>query len=101
MPEQGTVFRIFLPRHIPEKEEIVEVPVTNGAPPLAPEKPKAPDLTGHGTILLVEDEDGLRSLNARGLRSRGYTVIEAANGLEALEALSRSRARSTLSCPTW
>ena len=31
------------------------------------------DLTGQGTILLVEDEDGLRSLNARGLRSRGYT----------------------------
>ena len=48
---------------------------------------RAPDLTGQGTILLVEDEDGLRSLNARGLRSRGYTVIEAANGLEALESL--------------
>jgi two-component system cell cycle sensor histidine kinase/response regulator CckA len=44
------------------------------------------DLTGQGTILLVEDEDGLRSLNARGLRSRGYSVIEAANGIEALEA---------------
>ena len=49
-------------------------------------KPRT-DLTGQGTILLVEDEDGLRSLNARGLRSRGYSVIEAANGLEAMEAL--------------
>jgi two-component system, cell cycle sensor histidine kinase and response regulator CckA len=45
------------------------------------------DLTGQGTILLVEDEEGLRSLNARGLRSRGYSVIEASNGIEALEAL--------------
>ena len=35
----------------------------------------------------MEDEDGLRSLNARGLRSRGYSVIEAANGVEAMEAL--------------
>ena len=34
------------------------------------------DLTGAGTILLVEDEDGLRALNARGLASRGYTVLE-------------------------
>jgi two-component system cell cycle sensor histidine kinase/response regulator CckA len=49
-------------------------------------KPRT-DLTGHGTILLVEDEEGLRSLNARGLRSRGYTVIEASNGVEAMEAL--------------
>ena len=45
------------------------------------------DLTGQGTILLVEDEEGLRSLNARGLRSRGYSVIEASNGVEAMEAL--------------
>ena len=49
-------------------------------------KPRT-DLTGQGTILLVEDEEGLRSLNARGLRSRGYSVIEASNGIEAMEAL--------------
>ena len=35
----------------------------------------------------MEDEEGLRSLNARGLRSRGYSVIEASNGIEAMEAL--------------
>jgi two-component system cell cycle sensor histidine kinase/response regulator CckA len=47
------------------------------------------DLTGQGTILLVEDEEGLRALNARGLVSRGYAVLEAANGVEAIEALDR------------
>jgi CheY-like chemotaxis protein len=47
------------------------------------------DLTGQGTILLVEDEEGLRALNARGLASRGYTVIEAGNGVEALEELEK------------
>ena len=56
----------------------------------------AADLTGHGTILLVEDEEGLRALNARGLASRGYTVLEAGNGVEALEAARRSTARVDL-----
>ena len=39
----------------------------------------------------MEDEDGLRSLNARGLRSRGYSVIEASNGIEAMEALDEKQ----------
>src|SRR5215470_13139375 len=82
---KGTAFHIFLPRHRQELEPHVEPQATNGAASEA--KPK-PDLTGQGTILLVEDEDGLRSLNARGLRSRGYSVIEAANGVEAIEALA-------------
>ena len=86
---RGTSFRIFLPRHRPELEAQPEPQATNGAAGEAaaePPKPR-PDLTGQGTILLVEDEDGLRSLNARGLRSRGYSVIEASNGIEAMEAL--------------
>jgi len=88
-PGEGTTFRIFLPRHRAELETQPEAQATNGAAKEAgaePPKPR-PDLTGQGTILLVEDEDGLRSLNARGLRSRGYSVIEAANGIEAMEAL--------------
>jgi two-component system cell cycle sensor histidine kinase/response regulator CckA len=50
-----------------------------------PPKPVLADDTGRGTILLVEDEEGLRGLNARGLASRGYTVLQAANGMEAVE----------------
>jgi two-component system cell cycle sensor histidine kinase/response regulator CckA len=86
---KGTTFRIFLPRHHVEQEPQHESQATNGtAKDGAAESPKPRvDLTGQGTILLVEDEEGLRSLNARGLRSRGYTVVEASNGIEALEAL--------------
>ena len=87
---KGTSFHIFLPRHHAEQEAQTEAPAeahaANGAAKEAPTEPKR-DFTGQGTILLVEDEDGLRSLNARGLRSRGYSVIEASNGVEAMEAL--------------
>ena len=60
-----------------------------------------PDLTGQGTILLVEDEEGLRALNARGLTSRGYTVLEAGNGVEAIEVLEKHGGTSIWWCPTW
>src|SRR3954454_3611428 len=63
---RGTAFRIFLPRHRPELEAAPEPQAANGAAREAATadapKPQA-DLTGQGTILLVEDEDGLRSLN--------------------------------------
>jgi two-component system, cell cycle sensor histidine kinase and response regulator CckA len=91
---KGTSFNIFLPRHHVEQEAQAEPQPTNGsgaakealAPAAAEAKARA-DLTGQGTILLVEDEEGLRALNARGLRSRGYSVIEASNGVEAMEEL--------------
>jgi two-component system cell cycle sensor histidine kinase/response regulator CckA len=83
---QGTSFRIFLPRHHPEQELQADAGAAKEAPT---EAKRAADLTGQGTILLVEDEEGLRSLNARGLRSRGYSVIEASNGIEAMEALEQ------------
>ncbi|MDR3486734.1 MAG: response regulator [Bradyrhizobium sp.] len=87
---KGTAFHIFLPRHHTELEAQPEALAANGAArePPAQAKPRT-DLTGQGTILLVEDEEGLRSLNARGLRSRGYSVIEASNGIEAMEALEQ------------
>jgi two-component system, cell cycle sensor histidine kinase and response regulator CckA len=87
---QGTTFHIFLPRHHAEQEAQSDAHAANGAAREShgDAKPRA-DLTGQGTILLVEDEEGLRSLNARGLRSRGYSVIEASNGVEAIEALEQ------------
>jgi len=92
-----TVFRILLPRHVPDAEEpllpvpAAEAPALAGTMTATESLPRAAstDLTGQGTILLVEDEDGLRALNARGLTSRGYTVLEASNGVEALEVLER------------
>ncbi|WP_291684546.1 cell cycle histidine kinase CckA [Bradyrhizobium sp.] len=85
---KGTSFHIFLPRHHAEPEVAPEAHAASGAPRETPAETKPrTDLTGQGTILLVEDEEGLRSLNARGLRSRGYSVVEASNGIEALEVL--------------
>jgi two-component system cell cycle sensor histidine kinase/response regulator CckA len=87
---KGTTFDIFLPRHLPEQDAQHEGHATNGAGKEAAAAPgPRVDLTGQGTILLVEDEEGLRSLNARGLRSRGYSVIEASNGVQAMEALEQ------------
>jgi len=81
---EGTTFRIFLPRHIPVAGEVAEPAQADAK--IAPAN-AATDLTGSGTILLVEDEEGLRGLNARGLTSRGYTVLEAGNGIEAIEVI--------------
>ncbi|HEY6382030.1 MAG TPA: response regulator, partial [Pseudolabrys sp.] len=91
-----TAFRIFLPRYIPGADEVLALPAGDapaiaGALAAADTMARAAtaDLTGEGTILLVEDEEGLRALNARGLASRGYTVLEAGNGLEAIETLEK------------
>ena len=91
---KGTTFRIFLPRHVPGVEEpaapVLEAPgIAEVLAAAEPSQKPAADLTGQGVILLVEDEEGLRGLNARGLRSRGYTVLEAGNGVEAIEALEK------------
>ena len=93
---KGATFRIFLPRHIASAQEIAaeragEAEAAAAALASAEQGKRAAnaDLTGEGTILLVEDEEGLRQLNARGLASRGYTVLEAANGVEAIEVLER------------
>jgi two-component system, cell cycle sensor histidine kinase and response regulator CckA len=82
----GTSFRIYLPRHDLAKD--ADEPPGAAPSQAAIREQKQADLTGQGTILLVEDEEGLRGLNARGLRSRGYTVLEAANGVEAIEVLA-------------
>lgn len=45
-----------------------------------------------GTILLVEDDDGLRNLFANMLQKLGYEVLVAENGVHALEICERARA---------
>jgi two-component system cell cycle sensor histidine kinase/response regulator CckA len=77
---QGASFRIYLPRH-GAPEAVVEV-VEEGI-----REPEA-DLTGKGTILLVEDEDAVRIFAARVLRNKGYEVLEAESGEAALELVA-------------
>jgi two-component system cell cycle sensor histidine kinase/response regulator CckA len=70
---RGTTFRIYLPRY---RGEAI------AAEPLAQ---PARDVTGQDTILLVEDEESVRTFAARALKLRGYNVLEASGGEEALE----------------
>lgn len=74
----GTVFRIYLPRHVVAEGELTEKAV------VAPVK----DLTGHERILIVEDEESVRTFSARALSTTGYEVYEADGGEEALEVLA-------------
>jgi len=78
---RGTVMRVYLPRYVEVagEAELARAPVRR-------EQPK--DLTGRGTVLLVEDEDAVRSFAARALGQRGYHVLEATTGTEALEVFS-------------
>ena len=81
-PSRGAVFEIYLPRY--------EAP--DGALPARPDaaEPAAvKDLTGHGTIMLVEDDDPVRIFGARALRNKGYNVLEARSGEEALTVLAK------------
>lgn len=71
---RGTVFDIFLPRA-----------QADVAVPLPPPVPTAP--TGHETILVVDDESLIRNLAALILRRCGYRVVQAEDGLQALEIL--------------
>ncbi len=79
---KGTIFRIYLPRHRGEAS----------VQPLEAELAAPRDITGQDTILLVEDEEAVRSFAARALKLRGYNVIEACGGEEALEIVRHSTA---------
>jgi PAS domain S-box-containing protein len=70
-PDQGTTFRIYFP-----KVDIKEV---------RPEKIDVPPAPGVETILLVEDEEGIRTMTRAYLESLGYKVLEAGTGPEALQ----------------
>ena len=74
-PERGTSVKVYLPRIDEEKAESS----------VSPNIPTA-SLSGSETILVVEDEERLRKLVCRVLREKGYTVLEASSGQEALRA---------------
>jgi CheY-like chemotaxis protein len=82
-PDCGTIFEIYLPR----TQESVE-PVHRGKPVRVGR--------GSETILLVDDEDGVRKLCSSVLQSYGYTVLEAAGGAEGLAAYERNSGRVDL-----
>ena len=75
-PGQGSRFTVYLPRTeatVPADEAVV--------------RPPAPQ--GQGTVLVAEDDPGVRQFVTRILTKAGYTVLEAANGLEAVEVMRR------------
>ncbi len=75
-PGCGTIFEIYLPRS------------TEAAPVGAPRRAAAPK--GSETILLVDDEEGVRKLCQAILHANGYTVIEAASAAAALAAYEKN-----------
>jgi two-component system cell cycle sensor histidine kinase/response regulator CckA len=82
---KGTTFRVYLPRHIVEHEDELPQPARKSEP--------TRDLTGSGRVLLVEDEDVVRSFAVRALSRQGYEVLEAASGAEAVEVMDRESHR--------
>ncbi|MEI6215181.1 MAG: response regulator [Desulfuromonadales bacterium] len=73
VPGEGTTFKVFLPLSEAMTEGDIPVPVASVVEP------------GCGTILLVDDEEALRSIGAELLEAMGYTALTASNGARALE----------------
>ena len=79
---RGTIFSLFLPHFAGGAE--------SGIPIGEIEAPVQKDLSGIGNVLLVEDEEAVRAFGSRALRNKGYNVLEANSGEQALEVLRDS-----------
>mgnify|MGYP003571090069 FL=1 len=88
---KGTIFRIYLPRYIETAADKAAEAAAAAAVPA-----EAADLTGKGTILLVEDEDAVRTFAARALGTRGYEVLQAESGEIALDVVREHDGRIDL-----
>lgn len=77
-PGMGTMFKIYLPRV--DEEIQAQAPSSGGT---------SRTLAGKETILLVEDEESLRRLTCTTLELGGYRVLEAKDGVDALESSKR------------
>ncbi len=84
---EGTEFTIFLPLYEQTEEEREEAAAADS---IAAAPAPAQDLSGVGTVLLVEDEDPVRLFGARALRNKGYNVLEAKNGESALAVIRQA-----------
>ena len=82
-PGRGTTIKILLPANDASPE------------PVVPEDPN-PALAGSGTILVVEDEPGVREFLRRTLTRHGYSVMTAPNGHKALASLRQNSQRVDL-----
>jgi two-component system cell cycle sensor histidine kinase/response regulator CckA len=76
--DKGTTFSIYFPRYESESAARTD----------SGDKHAAADLTGSGTILLVEDESPVRMFAARALTNKGYKVLEADSAETALEVIA-------------
>ena len=91
---RGTTFKIFLPAWTGAVEEapaesMLDAPVASPTAEPAHAPRHGGDLAGRGSILLVEDEDGVRGIAAQLLQSFGYQVVEACDGEQALEIIKQ------------
>jgi len=71
-PGQGAIFEVFLPR------------AKEGVAPEKKERTVVTDFGGSETVLIVEDDDSLRKLAHKVLQQKGYTILAADNGEDAL-----------------
>jgi CheY-like chemotaxis protein len=81
--DRGTTFKLYFPRHADPA----------AAPMPAPVRHHAATVKGEGTILLAEDDRSVRRLVVAELSRRGFTVLEAEDGVAALEILRSQRDR--------
>jgi two-component system cell cycle sensor histidine kinase/response regulator CckA len=93
--KSGTTFTIYFPRYQMNTEEADELSSSSENSLSSPIGPTAGysgimDLTGREHILLVEDEPAVRQFSARALREKGYNVVEADCGEEALDIINSS-----------
>ncbi|MDQ2804755.1 MAG: hybrid sensor histidine kinase/response regulator, partial [Pseudomonadota bacterium] len=81
-PGRGTTVRLFLPRHADVGGQVAEQ--------VGPGETDETQAGAGDTVLLVEDEAGVRELVAERLRELGYHVLEAGDGPAALRVLQGS-----------